>query len=323
MSAADAGNGKNWFTRRAVRRTLPVLLSLAAFVYLFSIVDVEALGAALREVSPQAWLSALLLCTLSLAAGVVRWWLLFLAFGAENQPPLAALARHYAKGFFYNTYLPGGLTGDVVRGLATQRAFAPGSAGGFATVLVERVIGLSVLFGLVAAATLLHPRLGLARFQTRALLVFALGLGLVLGIASLGKLARVFPFERLRSLLSRLPVPHAYTPLVLSWVVSIVCQVAPALAGHLLLSAIHAPPSVFDSLAIVPVAGAAAFLPFSVAGAGVRETVFVQLYSQVGVPAQASLAAALCMWAAQVFIAGACGLCVLFEPREQQLPAQP
>jgi len=313
MSVAD------WFKRPAVRRTLPVLLSLAAFVYLFSIVDVKALAGAVRAVSPQAWLSAIALCTASLAGGVVRWWLLFLAFGAENQPRLIALARHYARGFFYNTYLPGGLTGDVVRGLATQRAFAPGSAGGFATVLVERLIGLSVLLGLVAAATLLHPRLGLARFQTRALWVFALGLGLVLGIASLGRLGPRLPVERLRRLFARLPVPHAYTPLVLSWLVSVVCQVAPALAGHVLLAAIHAPPSLFDSLAIVPVASAAAFLPFSVGGAGIRETVFVQLYSQVGVPPQASLAAALCMWAAQAFIAGVCGLFVLFEPRAPQV----
>jgi uncharacterized membrane protein YbhN (UPF0104 family) len=91
--------------------------------------------------------------------------------------------------------------------------------------------------------------------------------------------------------------------------------VAPAFAGHLLLSAIYAPPSVFDSLAIVPVASAATFLPFTVAGAGVRETLFVQLYSQVGVPPQASLAAALCMWAAQAFLAGLCGVYGLFSQR--------
>ena len=299
-----------------------MLLSLGAFIYLFSIVDLRALGAALRLVSAQAWIGACLLCGVSLAGGVVRWWFLFHAFGAQELPRLAALARHYAKGFFYNTYLPGGLAGDLVRGLATQRAFAPGSAGGFATVLVERLIGLSTLLGLVAAATLLHPRLGLARLQTRALIVFALGVALVLGIVSLGRLSRAMPTERLRSLLARLPVPHAYTPLVLAWLVSSACQLAPALAGHVLLSAIHAPPSLFDSLAIVPVAGAAAFFPFSVAGAGIRETVFVQLYAQVGVPAQASLAAALCLWATQAVLAGMCGLYVLFEPNQPQAAPQ-
>ena len=315
MPAADTGNVRLWLSRPAVRRTLPVLVSLAAFAYLFSIVDLSALGTALHDVPPQAWLGAVALCSASLSGGVVRWWLLFLAFGAQNQPRLRVLARHYARGFFYNTYLPGGLAGDVVRGLATQRAFAPGSAGGLATVVVERVIGLSVLLGLVAVAALLHPRLGLAHLQARALWVFALGLALVLGIASLGRLAPVLPFAWLRSVFARLPVPTAYTPLVLSWLVSLVCQIAPALAGHVLLSSIHAPPSIFDSLAIVPVAGATAFFPFSVGGAGIRETVFVQLYSQVGVAAQASLAAALGMWATQAFIAGLCGLYMLFEAR--------
>ncbi|HET8936450.1 MAG TPA: lysylphosphatidylglycerol synthase transmembrane domain-containing protein [Polyangiales bacterium] len=298
-----------------MRRTLPVLLSLAAFAYLFSIVDVTALSAAVRGVPLQAWLAAALLCALSLSAGAVRWWLLFRAFGAPSLPRFAELARHYATGFFYNTYLPGGLSGDVVRGIATQRAFGPGSAGGFATVIVERALGLSALLGLVAAATLLHPRLGLGQFQSRALAVFGLGLVLVLGIASLGRIARYLPVARLRTWLSKVPVPQAYGPLLLAWLLSLICQIAPTFAGHILLCAIHPPPSVFDSLAIVPIAGAAAFLPFSVSGAGFREAVFVELYAQVGVPPQASLAAALCLWALQAFLAGLCGVYVLFRRR--------
>ena len=67
-----------------------------------------------------------------------------------------------------------------------------------------------------------------------------------------------------------------------------------------------------DALAIVPLASAEAFVPFSVSGAGVREAAFVELFSRVGVPAQASLAASLCMWATQALLAGLCGLYVLF-----------
>src|SRR5262245_37980327 len=112
MNAADAGVLRQAFARPAVRRTLPVLLSLAAFAYLFSIVDVQALSAAVRGVPARAWLSAALLCFASLCAGAVRWWLLFRAFGAPNLPRFVELTRHYATGFFYNTYLPGGLSGD-------------------------------------------------------------------------------------------------------------------------------------------------------------------------------------------------------------------
>lgn len=315
MSAAEPGALRPWFARPVVRRTLPVLLSLAAFAYLFSIVDARALSAAVRGVGARAWLFATLLCAASLSAGALRWWLLFRAFGAPQLPRFLELVPHYATGYFYNTYLPGGLSGDLVRGLATQRAFGPGSAGGFATVIVERALGLSALLGLVAAATLLHPRLGLGQLQGRALALFGLALVLVVGFASLGRFARFLPVQRLRTWLAKVPVPHAYAPIVLAWLISLFCQIAPTLAGHLLLCEIHAPPSLFDSLAIVPIASAAAFLPFSVSGAGFRETAFVQLYAQVGVPGQASLAAALCLWAVQVFLAGLCGVYVLFRRR--------
>lgn len=315
MTGAEPGALRQWFARPAVRRTLPVLLSLAAFAYVFSIVDLPALTAAVRRISARTWLIATLLCAASLSAGALRWWLLFHAFGAPHLPRFRELARHYATGYFFNMYLPGGVSGDVVRGLATQQAFGPGSAGGFATVVVERALGLSALLGLVAAATLLHPRLGLARFQARAFVLFGLALVLVLGFASLGRLARFLPVARLREWLAKVPVPHAYGPIVLGWVISLGCQIAPTVAGHLLLSEIHAPPSLFDSLAIVPIAGAAAFLPFSVSGAGFREAVFVKLYAQVGVPEWASLAAALCLWAVQAFLAGLCGVYVLFRRR--------
>jgi uncharacterized membrane protein YbhN (UPF0104 family) len=315
MSGAEAGATPRWIDRPLVRRGVPIALSLAAFVYLFSIVDVRALTAALSRVTLSAWIAAVVLGVISLSCGLVRWWLLFFAFGATNRPPLRELARHYARGCFYNAYLPGGVSGDVVRGMATQGAFAQGSAGGFATVLVERALGVSALLGLVAVATLLHPRLGFERYRIHVLVLFGLGIVAVVCLASFGMLARVVPTAWLRALLEKVPVPTAYGPLLLGWLLSWGCQITPAFAGHVLLSTIHAPPSLFDSLAIVPFATAAAFLPFSVSGAGIRETVFVQLYAQVGVPAQASLAAALCMWASTAFIAGLCGVYVLLTQR--------
>lgn len=310
MTSAEAPSTARKTIAPALRRVLSVALSLAAFAYVFSIVDARALTAALRSVSAAAWIGASALCAGSLACGVLRWWLLFRAFGAVEPPRLAQLARHYAAGFFYNTYLPGGVSGDLVRGLATQRAFGAGSAGGFATVVVERALGLSALLGLVATATLAHPRLGLQRVQTQALVAFGAGILLAVGLSLFGLLAKIVP-PVLRHWLVKLPVPQAYAPLLWAWVLSVGSQLAPALGGHVLLSSIHAPGSLLDSLAIIPLANAAAFLPFSVSGAGIRETVFVELYGQLGVPPQAALAASLGLWAAQAFLAGVCGVYVL------------
>lgn len=299
-----------WLSRPAVRRTLAIALTLGAFAYLLRIVNLRELWAAMRAVSLGAWCAALLLCAASLGCGALRWWLLFRAFGAPRPPALAELIRHYMTGMFYNTYLPGGVSGDVVRGMLTQRAFEPGSAGGFATVFFERVLGVCALLGIVATAMLLHPLPGTAGLRQPLLMAFAFGVCVVVGLLSFGRMTRLLPAALARQL-TRLPAPRALTPLLLALVLSLGCQLAPALCGHLLLSTIYSPVALLDSLGIVPLSTAAAFLPFSVSGAGVRETVFVQLYARVGVPAQASLAASLCLWVAQASVAALGGVYVL------------
>ena len=299
-----------WLRRPAVRRTLALAFTLGAFVYLFSIVNVRELWAAMRSVSMAAWCAALGLCAASVSCGALRWWLLFRAFRAPRPPALRELFRHYMTGMFYNTYLPGGVSGDVVRGMLTQRAFDAGSAGGFATVFFERVLGVCALLGLVSTAMLLHPLPGTAGLRQPLLLAFAVGLCVAVGLLSFGRMSRLVPAALAKQLV-RVPVPRAIAPLVLALGLSLGSQLAPALCGHMLLGSIHGPVELLDSLTIVPLATAAAFLPFSVSGAGVRETVFVQLYARVGVPAQAALAASLCLWAAQAALAGLGGLYVL------------
>ena len=299
-----------WLARPAVRRGLTIALTLGAFTYLFSIVDVRGLGAALRRVSLAAFGGALLLCAASMACGVCRWWLLFRAFGAPRPPALRELLRHSMTGLFYNTYLPGGLSGDVVRGLLTQRAFDPGSAGGFATVFYERVLGVCALLGVVSGALLLHPLPGTAQLRLPLLAAFAAGLCLAAGLFWFGRLTNRLPAALSRQL-ARLPPPRALVPLLVGLGLSFGSQLAPALCGHLLLTSIHGPSALLDSLVVVPLSAASAYLPFSISGAGVRETLFVELYARVGVPAQAALATSLSLWCAQATLAGLGGLYVL------------
>jgi glycosyltransferase 2 family protein len=295
------------------RRALQLAVTLGAFAYLYSIVDRHALLQAFGLVSPAAWAMAVLLTCASLSCGAFRWWLLFRAFGALRPPSLSRLGRQYLIGQFYNTYLPGGVTGDIVRGHAAQDAWPAGSAGGFASVLIERVLGLSALLGLTTLAIWLHPLPGSATLVVPAVVAFA---ALLLGawvLASFGRLSRFAPSAWLRRLLARVPVPSAWLPLMAALVVSFGCQLAPALCGHLLLRSIYPRVALLDSLAIVPLASASAFLPISVSGIGVRETVFVELYSRVGVPAQAALAASLAMWLAQAAVAAVGGIYVLLR----------
>jgi uncharacterized membrane protein YbhN (UPF0104 family) len=291
----------------ALRRCLSVLLTLAAFAYLATIVARAELWRALCTVSPAAWLGAVALSAASVVCGVTRWWLLFRAFCAPRPPAYGTLARHYLTGLFYNTYLPGGSSGDLVRGLATRDAFEPGSAGAFAMVVLERALGLCALLGLVATALLTRPLPATAALRVPAWTAFTLAFAAVAGLSLSGRLSSLVP-ARLRSLWSRLPVPHRFRPLWLGLALSFGSQLAPALSGHVLLRSAYPGVALLDSLWIVPLAAASAFLPISVSGAGVRETIFVTLYARVGVPAQAAFAASLGLWAAQAALAGVGGL---------------
>lgn len=293
------------------RRVLSIVLTLGAFGYLASIVDFEKLTEAMAKVPLSAWLAGVLLTSASLGGGWVRWWLMFRAFGAQRPPTLAGLWRRYMAGLFYNTFLPGGVSGDVVRGLATQSAFPPGSAGGLATVVVERALGLAALLTVTATALIAHPLPGMSHARWPAVLASVLCFLGILALANARELVRYAP-RVLVSVIERLPAPRAWKPLWLALALSFNNQLAPALCGHVIVLSLAPHVTLADSLLIVPLATAAAFLPISVGGAGVRETIFVALYARVGVSAQDAFATSLCMWAIQCGLAAVGGVSVLF-----------
>jgi uncharacterized membrane protein YbhN (UPF0104 family) len=297
---------------RGVRRGLQIGITLAAFAYLYTRVDLHDLGRAFGSIPPGAWCAALSLTALSLGCGVLRFGCLLVAFGAHPRPSLATLGKHYLIGFFYNTYLPGGITGDVVRGLAVRRAWAPGSAGGLSTVLVERALGLCALLMLVATASLLHPLPGLAPLALPAGLALAGALAATLGLAFGRRLSARLP-GALRRLGERLPVPQAQLPLWAALALSLATQLCPACCGYVLVRALAPGVGLLDALLIVPLAAAAAFLPITISGAGVREALFVELFALAGVPGQAALAASLGMWLSQAALAAVGGGYLLLD----------
>ncbi len=311
--------------RRRAWRFTQVAVTLGAFLYLFygthngkRIVDLPSLIEALSRVPLSAFALAVCLTGAAYGLAVLRWHSLLVAFGAVALPPLSRLTRYYLIGAFYNTYLPGGLGGDVVRALASRSAFGErGTTSALASVFVERVVGLTALLLVTATATLVHPLPGT---QTAWLPSWALGSialllssAVVLGLLLARRLSTIAP-KPIAKWLERLPVPERWTPLFVTLPISVLCQLLPALAGYVLISALLPHASLLDSLVVVPLAMAATFLPITLSGAGVRETIFVSLYATVGVPSSLALAASLILWLAQATIAAIGGGLVLLRP---------
>ena len=303
--------------RRRFLRWGRIAITLAAVAYLASRVDPGEVVAAWRRLSVGAALFALVVAFTGVGMGIVRWRLLLLAYGAIDVPPWARLGHLYLVGHFYNTYAPGGVGGDVLRGIASRKAFGDVSwaeaTTGVAVVFIERVLGVSALLAIAACAYFIRPLPGLENVGLWVGLGLAAGIGALGGIALAPKLAPWLP-KRLAEPLRALPRFHRLWPFVGAIVASFIIQFLNIVAGHAIMHSLDPAVQFSSSAVAMPLVSASGFFPFTVGGAGVREAAFAVLYGTVGVPEATAYAGSLSFWATQLITAGVGGLINLWIP---------
>jgi hypothetical protein len=285
--------------------------------YLIAVVNVDSLSGALAKTSIGTVLVALAVISSSLVVGAVRWRALMTAYGAIAPPSLLTAVRLYFVAAFYNTYLPGGVAGDVVRGVVVRDSFrGRGTTEAIAVVLVERVLGLLGVFALVAIGlVLVGPRL-----QATSTWSWwsAAGAGLsVVAVLMLPLGRRLAPYlpRRLAGIAARLPVVSRRWYFAAAALLSLCTQLMTTVTGWLFLREVHPAATFSDALFIVPLAAATGFLPITVAGLGAREAVFVKLCSQLlGMSAGDGLAVSLLIWATTLMTGVFGGILQLVRP---------
>ncbi|MCB9593488.1 MAG: flippase-like domain-containing protein [Sandaracinaceae bacterium] len=290
------------------------------FGYIAYVVDADELWGALTKVSPLAFAAACATTSVNLGVGAVRWRVLLAAYGAPRRPSLRLLVRAYYIGFFYNNYLPGGVGGDLVRGVVTRRSFGDeGTTASVTVVLVERALGLAGLLLLVSLTSLIRPIEG-----TENVLPYS-AVGLTLAAAGIGSVAlgrRVARFApgRIGALLGSLPEIVRPGPFAAAFAISLATQSLVAVTGWFLLASVSdGAVGLGDAFVLVPLAAAAAFFPLSVGGAGVREAAFVGLFvSALGMERADAVAVSLAMWGSQLAIGAVGGLVQLLVPIEPE-----
>ncbi|MCA9613981.1 MAG: flippase-like domain-containing protein [Sandaracinus sp.] len=301
--------------RRALRFALQLLGTTAGFLYIGLSVDLGSVADSVQALPPSAFLAAVGLSFVGLFVGAARWRVLLRAYGAPKIPPFGRLAALYFVGFFYNTYLPGGVGGDVVRGVVTRESFGDGGATRALTVvLVERVLGLGGLLALVAAILAVAPPRGMEGVAGFA----ALGVvATLVGVACIAFARRLGPKlpGALGRLASSLPELAHAPSFVLAFAMSLLTQSIVGLGGYAILSGLTDALSMGDAFVLAPLASATAFLPFTVGGAGAREAAFVFVGEKMGLAAADATAASLLVWAAQLVVAAMGGLVQLVRRR--------
>jgi glycosyltransferase 2 family protein len=301
--------------RRARERfwwVLRTLVTLGAFAFLATHVDARSLGDALARMPVYAALGCTALVYASLALGALRWRVLMLGCGASDLPSFRRLYVLTLIGCFYNTMLPGAVSGDVVRAMAVAPYFgAHGAARSLMASFLDRVSGLLALMLLASSVWLLHPIEGVEGLR----LVGSVG---VLAVV-LGTLAVVFS-DRIAPLVparfgKHLPERIQPSSFLSTLVLSVLNQILIVGMGHLLITAVYPSATFVQSAVAMPLGTLAAYFPLTIAGAGARETALVAAYRLVSVPSPDALAAALTLLACSLVVAASGGIVGLFAGR--------
>ncbi|WP_017595301.1 lysylphosphatidylglycerol synthase transmembrane domain-containing protein [Nocardiopsis potens] len=301
------------------------LAVLAALAWWFS---ADAFAAALLAIDGRALAAALGIGLATTVLSAWRWRIVAHGVGLRL-PPAAALADYY-RALFLNAVLPGGVLGDVHRGVAHGRR--AGDVGrGVRAVVLERSAGQAVLVAVGAAVLLLAPPAWAAAGRPPLpgpqaavwAAVAAAAAGAFAAWARWGRgghrvrcAAAAFAADLRGGLLSRRAWPGV---LLLS---------AAVLAGHVALFAVAAhtagaaaPPSLLVPLALFALLVMG--VPVNAAGWGPREAASAAAFAAAGLTAEQGLAASVAYGALALAASLPGAAVLLFRRRPGRAPGRP
>ncbi len=261
--------------------------------------DLDALLQALTRINPLVFLLALSLVTLNMYLASVRWASLMSAFGARDIPAGLVLFRIILIGHFYNTFVPGSVGGDMVRGYVARRCFDDTSSS-FAVVVSDRVIGLSTLSLVLLVGLLLGPRIvDLASLAPWIIGIIALGLVVV----TIGYFSK-----KLTALWAKIPQISRMDGVLIAATLSICAHISTIICFASISATLQLDVSWLDLCLIVPLGLIAGVIPLAIAGIGPREVALVGVLGLVGVTRADALALSLGFAATIIILALVGGL---------------
>jgi uncharacterized protein (TIRG00374 family) len=277
---------------------LKVVISLGVLAVILSKVDLGEVLQLLREMD---WLPFLVALSLLLSGSLVRayrWGALVWAL--DVQVSWWRLVKLYYVGAFFTLFLPTGVGGDAVKMFELSRDDNRAAAA-ISSVLVDRFLGLFVLFAL-ALLTLIG---GYRMVEPEVRLVIALiFVGSLIGVGLIAQRTWIEAWGRrlgLGRLLNRIKIlrelyaslrHYGAVALCKATAASVVWNLILILGYYLLGSAVGVDLNLWYYFVLVPVISALLLIP-SVGGLGIREGGTVLFFTQVGVPQSHAAALAL------------------------------
>jgi glycosyltransferase 2 family protein len=290
-----------------VSRTLllvaKVAVSLALLAYLLATTDLTALYHRLRGADGRLLAAAVALYITIVVLSTWRWRVLLQAQGYEA--PLRHLSASYLVANFFNNFLPGNIGGDLVRVRDSSRLTGSTTAS-VAVVAIDRILGFSALYLLAVIAYVTGPeRLRRMSGVVPALLLLTVIFSLLAYIyfrpGTARKIMAATGLNRVHWLQEPFDVVQAAVDVYraqlgaisLAFTTSVALQALVVCYFWAAAHALRIPLTIASCFLVVPLCILAQALPISFNGWGIRESVFVLYFGQLGVPRDSTLAFSL------------------------------
>jgi uncharacterized protein (TIRG00374 family) len=220
----------------------------------------------------------------------VRWRILLLASGIEI--PFLTLVRLHYLGFFFNTFMPGGAGGDIIKAVYVARHCSQKTEAA-TMVVIDRVIGVLGLLAMAGGVVLVEYRamrgiaaqvgaLSLALFVAFALFFSAKFRRLVRYDTILSRFPRADVFGRIDAALYGLRAKKS--AVAAAFALTVALQLIEVIAISFAGRAIGmSKPRFSHYLAFVPIGYLVNALPISFGGIGLMEGAYLTLFRDAGV----------------------------------------
>jgi glycosyltransferase 2 family protein len=316
--------------KRGVLVVLKVAVSLGLLGYLFATTDLVALGHRVRSGDLLLLAVAVVLYAAMLGLSTWRWGLLL---GAQGYPaPLRHLSASYLVATFFNNFLPSNIGGDVIR-IRDGSRLTGSTTASVAIVAIDRILGFGALYFLAATAFALGGAeirelagartvvVGLgAFFAVLAYVFFQPGTARRLMGAS--RLSRIgWARDRFETVQAAVHVYRKELPTVfLAFAASVALQILIVVYFFAIAHSLRIPLPLSAGFLIVPLCTLVQAVPVSFNGWGIRESLFIVYFAQVGLSRDSALAFSL-VGAGLIVLLSLSGA-VVWTTRNQDLDAE-
>ncbi len=309
---------------------IAVSLGLIGYLLFIQIDNIGDIRAAVSQADPALLALAFALNVIGYLVCSWRWQLLLRA--QKFAVPLIELIRAYTIGIFFNSFLPGVMSGDLMRAMDISDR-VPSYTRSFLILFVERLTGM---FGLLLLAVIALPTIGwdvvsrtgigwmllavagvlvalTAIFLSRHMRAAASSLGRLRGLGWLsGIMERIN--ETSMAFATRMRVVYGCVGVSFFFQANVVLHYW--LIG--LALGIDLPLTIY--FAIIPVSLFVMMIPASVNGIGIREQAFLYLFGQFGVAGELAISLAWIAFA-MVMVQAVVGGVVFGLRRKRSKPA--